>query len=319
MADLSNFVFAEDSAHTDGDRGLQLLTVRQDTAAALGGTDADYQPLITDASGRLHIAPAPANGGVDIGDIGAITGSVTPGVAAANLGKAEDALSVTGDTGVMALAVRQATATDLSVGNTDGDYEPLQVDASGRLHISPAPANVGVDIGDIGTVASVTALVDITGSVTPGVAAANLGKAEDAAHSSGDTGVMMLGVRNAGAGSPTNPATLGADGTTATTIAVATPTDVDSIESGGKKVTKAEIWSTVAFKVRLYLVNNAVEDTNPFAVGGAPAFTPYVWDTPQRDYVELGVSGGLDAFRAEITNLDDSQTADFYVIWSCED
>lgn len=33
-------------------------------------------------------------------------------------------------------------------------------------------------------------------SVIPGVAATSLGKAEDAAHSSGDTGVMMLGVRN---------------------------------------------------------------------------------------------------------------------------
>jgi hypothetical protein len=29
--------------------------VRQDTAAALAGTDADYQPLITDGSGRLHV------------------------------------------------------------------------------------------------------------------------------------------------------------------------------------------------------------------------------------------------------------------------
>ena len=29
--------------------------MRQDTAAALAGTDADYQPLITDANGRLHV------------------------------------------------------------------------------------------------------------------------------------------------------------------------------------------------------------------------------------------------------------------------
>ena len=32
-------------------------------------------------------------------------------------------------------------------------------------------------------------------SVVPGTAATNLGKAEDAAHASGDTGVMALGVR----------------------------------------------------------------------------------------------------------------------------
>ena len=45
-------------------------------------------------------------------------------------------------------------------------------------------ANDGVDIGD----------VDVT-SIIPGVGATNLGKAEDAAHASGDTGVMMLAVR----------------------------------------------------------------------------------------------------------------------------
>jgi len=36
-------------------------------------------------------------------------------------------------------------------------------------------------------------------SIVPGTAATNLGKAEDAAHTSGDVGVMMLGVRNDGA------------------------------------------------------------------------------------------------------------------------
>ena len=36
----------------------------------------------------------------------------------------------------------------------------------------------------------------ITTSVTPGTAAANLGKAEDTAHSTGDTGVFVLGVVN---------------------------------------------------------------------------------------------------------------------------
>lgn len=46
---------AEDAAHSSGDVGVMALSVRQDTAAALAGTDADYQPLITDASGRLHV------------------------------------------------------------------------------------------------------------------------------------------------------------------------------------------------------------------------------------------------------------------------
>lgn len=45
---------AEDTAHSNGEHGIMALTVRQDSAAALGGTDGDYQPAITDANGRLH-------------------------------------------------------------------------------------------------------------------------------------------------------------------------------------------------------------------------------------------------------------------------
>lgn len=66
---------------------------------------------------------------------------------------------------------------------TDGDVGPFQVDANGRLLVKAA-ANSGVDIGD----------VDVT-TVVAGTGATNLGKAEDAAHSSGDTGVAILGVR----------------------------------------------------------------------------------------------------------------------------
>lgn len=145
--------------------------------------------------------------------------AVIPGVGATNLGKAEDAASASGDSGVMILAVRNATVTDQSAGATDGDYEPLQVSAAGRLWVSatvdaalPAgtnaigklAANSGVIIGDVNLVSAVPVgtnsigkISDITTTVTPGTAAGNLGKAEDAASASGDTGVMILAVRNA--------------------------------------------------------------------------------------------------------------------------
>lgn len=107
--------------------------------------------------------------------------AVVPGTAATNLGKAEDVAHTTGDTGVMMLAVRKDTAAALA--GADGDYIPLITDASGRLWVM-LPANSGVDIGD----------VDVT-SVIAGTGATNLGKAEDVAHTTGDTGVMMLAVR----------------------------------------------------------------------------------------------------------------------------
>lgn len=58
---------------------------------------------------------------------------------------------------------------------------PAGTNAIGKL-----AANSGVDIGDI----------DVT-SVIPGTGATNLGKAEDAAHTSGDVGVMALAVKRA--------------------------------------------------------------------------------------------------------------------------
>lgn len=56
---------------------------------------------------------------------------------------------------------------------------------AGSNAIGKLAANSGVDIGD----------VDVT-SILPGTGATNLGKAEDAAHASGDVGVMALAVRN---------------------------------------------------------------------------------------------------------------------------
>jgi len=54
----TNLGKAEDGAHTSGDVGVMALSVRQNTPAALGGTDADYQPLITGPTGRLWTSGA---------------------------------------------------------------------------------------------------------------------------------------------------------------------------------------------------------------------------------------------------------------------
>ena len=172
---------AEDAAHTTGDLGLMPLAVRNDTLAALAGTDGDYAPLQVDASGGLYVSNADvttiagavsgsemqvdvvaalpagtnaigklaANDGVDIGDVDVT--SLVPGTGATSLGKAEDAAHTTGDTGVMGLAVRNDTLAALA--GTDGDYSPLQVNASGALYVQQGAAldcsgaTVTVDLG----------------------------------------------------------------------------------------------------------------------------------------------------------------------------
>lgn len=72
------------------------------------------------------------------GNIATIGTSVTPGTAAANLGKAEDAAHVSGDTGVAVLAVRDDTLNPTS--GTEGDYEMLHTTADGALWVTQAPS-----------------------------------------------------------------------------------------------------------------------------------------------------------------------------------
>lgn len=67
---------------------------------------------------------------------------------------------------------------------------------AGTNAIGKLAANSGVDIGD----------VDVT-SIIPGTGATNSGKAEDAGHTGGDTGIFTLGVRN----NTPNTATTNAD------------------------------------------------------------------------------------------------------------
>lgn len=103
-----------------------------------------------------------------IGALTTINTSVTPGTSAAHLGKAEDAAHSSGDTGVMALTVRQDTAAALA--GTDADYQPLITDSSGRLHV-----NVGntVTVGshavtNAGTFATQSAITAASGSISSG-------------------------------------------------------------------------------------------------------------------------------------------------------
>lgn len=302
-----------------------------------------------DASGNLKVIPA-ANSGVDIGDVDVL--SVIPGTGATNLGKAEDAPHSSGDTGVMILAKRTDTTPGATSG-TDGDYEPLQV-FGGRLWVTslidtelPAgtnaigklAANSGVDIGD----------VDVT-SIIPGVGATNLGKAEDAGHTSGDAGVLALAVRrdtaavgagtdgdyatlnvdasgrlhvtdpNAGTANPTNPVVELDSGTD---VAPASSDTLVHSDVGGttKRLAGVTISSSVPFKA----VIQAAEDGSAVAtydivfspVGGGTV----QWVPPHKGYTEnaFGANAGYDGFQVVVTNLDPNDAANVYATFYYED
>jgi len=73
----------------------------------------------------------------------------------------------------------------------NGAASNISVDSHGRQYLAPDGVTPPISAGSntIGSIASITT------SVVPGTAATNLGKAEDAAHTSGDVGVALLAVR----------------------------------------------------------------------------------------------------------------------------
>jgi hypothetical protein len=107
---------------------------------------------------------------------------------------------------------------------------------AGSAAIGKLAANSGVDIGD----------VDVT-SVIPGTGATNLGKAEDAAHTSGDVGIQILGVRT-----DTAASSAGTDGDYA-------PIQIDSV--GNARVIAACYGKTVDVTL------TRPSDTNAYAAG----------------------------------------------------
>jgi hypothetical protein len=125
-----------------------------------------------------------------------VDGTVTANLAAGtnNIGDVDvltvpAPLSTTGG-GTEATALRVTVASDSTgVLSVDDNGSTLSVDdGGGTLTVDgTVTANLAAGTNNIGD-------VDVL-SVTPGTGAGDLGKAEDAPHASGDTGVMMLAVR----------------------------------------------------------------------------------------------------------------------------
>lgn len=112
--------FAEDSASTTGDLGVQALAVRQDTLAASTDTDGDYTPLKTNAAGALYVSIANASivvtaTNLDIRDLTHVSDSV-------RIGDGTDLANVTaaGELNVLATAQPGVDIGDVTVNNAAG-------------------------------------------------------------------------------------------------------------------------------------------------------------------------------------------------------
>lgn len=173
---------------TDDIGGVHHQRVKIQHGADGSATDvSSASPLpINDASGSLTVdAPVGTPVFVRLSDgsaaISTLPVSVSGGATAANQATEITALD----------AIKTSVETlDNAISGSEMQVDVVAALPSGTNAIGKLAANSGVDIGD----------VDVT-SVTPGTTAAALGKAEDAAHASGDVGVFVLGVRRDSAAS----------------------------------------------------------------------------------------------------------------------
>lgn len=272
---------AEDAVHASGDVGVMSLAVRNDTLAALAGTDGDYAPFQVDAGGALFVQGA----------------------------YQEDAGHTSADYGHLILTVRQNTAAALS--GTDADYQPLITDTNGRLHtldqhtsaIKDAVEKIDDWEGsgnyadycksaiylDNASGSPIIGLGDANGhfqvdilSIIPGTGATNLGKAEDAQHATGDTGVMALAVRS------------------------------DTLASLGG-ATNDYVPLQVNASGALYVTTEEAQGTAPQAYGidvaGADTYTTIVTASGIKYHLSYSLQGANDA----ILTIDSGTTDHFYL------
>ena len=135
---------ASDITLTDGEGAALALDVNG--AVKMGAVDIQIGAVeIKNASSDVRANVSPANtarvatdnvllvqtiaADGSIGGSSAVT-SVIPGTGATNLGKAEDAVAASGDTGVAILSVRRDTAATSA--GTDGDYATVNTDSTGH-------------------------------------------------------------------------------------------------------------------------------------------------------------------------------------------
>lgn len=139
------------------------VTVATDSTGVLS-VDDNGASLTVDGTVAVSSLPALAAGTANIGDVDVL--SVVPGTAATSLGKAEDAAHASGDTGVMALAVRQNTPTALAT--TDADYAPLEVGAVGEQWVGlvghNTTARIAVNSASLTTASTAYVTGDVLGS-----------------------------------------------------------------------------------------------------------------------------------------------------------
>lgn len=133
-----------------------FVRITDGTDTALVTAAGELNTLNTNGAGAAAVNIQDGGNSITVDGTVTIGTSVTPGTGATNLGKAEDAAHVSGDTGVATWGVANVAQTTFAA---DGDYIPHSTDLAGNAMVVGNIASDGVDAGapvKIGTVGRTT-------------------------------------------------------------------------------------------------------------------------------------------------------------------
>jgi hypothetical protein len=222
LATVASTVRAEDSISADADKGLTVFAVRKATPANTSGTDGDYEALQISA-GRLWTsttidAALPSGSNVightiaDSGSTTAVTGNVTviQGTGT-NLHTVSDSGTITTVSTVTNLSQLGGVAVAMNTGTRSTGTQRVTIATDDVVPASQSgtwtvqPGNTANTTAWLTKLDQTTTNNDVdVASIVPGTGATNQGKAEDAAHTTGDVGIAELWVRKDNATQNTN-------------------------------------------------------------------------------------------------------------------
>jgi hypothetical protein len=203
---------AVDAAAGATDTGVVGLAIRDDGLSALGAAEGDYVPHRVDANGALWTHDDALDACVSGSELQVDIVAALP-AGTNNIGDVDILSIAAGDNNIGNVDVVSLPALPAGTNNI-GDVDVLTVPAdpfgvnadaavaagaAGSIQAKLRRATQGLeDLKSLIVLAAGTnniGDVDVL-TVVPGTGATNLGKAEDAAHTSGDTGVYALAVRD---------------------------------------------------------------------------------------------------------------------------
>ena len=130
--------YAEDSGHSSTDTGNFILGVRNDTLAALGGTDGDYVPFQMNASGALYVEVASTVHPAGFASIGhgnnTAVGTSAEVLASSQACKHIDVMAAIANTGIIYVGGSGVTAAT-GIALYAGDVYSVDIDNVNNIYV----------------------------------------------------------------------------------------------------------------------------------------------------------------------------------------